>query len=532
MGLRAVIVTILLGATVALNSGSLRDLERATPRFLMAVIAATYALTLVYAVAYRRAGQRPWFAGVQIGSDILAWTAVVYATGGTDSGFTFLYGVQITIAAILLGRRAALLTAAGAAGAYALLVCLATFGAIAPLPDQLQRLTGIGSPETAFSALLNVTSILLVANLSGYLAERLQRAGGALRAAERRTADLAARHEDIVRSLESGLVTVDTSAIVRSANPMALEILGRADVDVVGHPLGDVLPMLANLGEGTVRGEASYERADGAEIPLGFTVSPLIDSGGTEAGHLVLFQDLSERQRLRREVEAAERFAALGRLAAGLAHEIRNPLGSISGSVEMLKESGALSTEDRKLAEIVLRETARLGGLVTDILLFARPRAPAPKTTAVGRLLREVVEMFRRGPSGERVQVRASIDDEIQARIDPDQIRQVAWNLLKNAAEASAAGGEVVIHSARARDGDLTIEVTDKGRGIPEAIRARIFDPFFSSRPEGLGIGLALVNQIVQAHGGTIEIESAPGAGTTIRVIVPDARASAPPVAV
>jgi two-component system sensor histidine kinase PilS (NtrC family) len=532
MAMRVGIVTLLLGGTVALNLGSLADLDQPTPRFLLAVVAATYAATLGYGLVHRRVGGEPWFARLQLATDLVAWTAVVYASGGPLSGFTFLYGVEVTVAAILLGRGAAFWSTGVSALLFSVLVGLLWLGVLAPLPDQQVRLERTDPSEYAFALLLNGTAMLLIANLSGYLAARLQRAGGALREAETRRADLEARFEDIVRSLESGLLTVDTGWIVRSANPTACHLLDCLEPNVLGQPLAAVLGRLATEVRGEGRGEGTYVRPDGTELPLGYTVSPLLDSRGKESGHLILFQDLSERQRLRHEVEVAEHFAALGRLAAGLAHEIRNPLGSISGSVEMLRDTPALAAEDRQLADLVLRETARLNDLVTDILLFARPRPPVLEVVGVGRLLGEVLEMFRRGPAGERVVVRGEIEEDLQARVDPDQLRQVLWNLLKNAADASPGGGEVTVTTMRG-DGDaLIIEVRDRGRGIPEEVRGRIFDPFYSSRAEGLGIGLALVRQITEAHGGKVEVDSRPAEGATFRIILPNARASASPKAV
>jgi len=533
MALRVGIVTLLLGGTVALNAGSVDDLDAPTSRFLLAVIAGTYALTLGYALLYRRVGSRVWFARLQLATDLCAWTAVVYATGGPLSGFTFLYGVQVTVAAILLGRSAALWATAAAVTLFGLLLGLLWMHLLAPLPDQHVRLERVDAGEFAFSLLLNGTAMLLIANLSGYLAARLQRAGGALREAQQQTADLTARFEDIVRSLESGLLTTDTDWLVRSANPTACHLLSRSEPEIVGQSLERVLGSLAGDVRRKGRGEGSYRSPDDTELPLGYSMSPLLDSHGRDSGHLLLFQDLSERQRLRREVEIAERFAALGRLAAGLAHEIRNPLGSISGSVEMLRDVPSLSAEDRNLAQLVLRETARLNDLVTDILLFARPRPPALEQVSVDRLLSEVLEMFGRGPAGERVVIHGKIEENLEARVDPNQIRQVLWNLLKNAADASVAGGEVTVSTSRAEDGSLVIAVEDRGRGIPPEIRDKIFDPFFSSRAEGLGIGigLALVHQIVQAHGGTVEIESALGEGTCVKMVLPNARISAPPAA-
>jgi two-component system sensor histidine kinase PilS (NtrC family) len=233
----------------------------------------------------------------------------------------------------------------------------------------------------------------------------------------------------------------------------------------------------------------------------------------------VIFQDMTEILSMRRAVADSERMAALGRVAAGLAHEIRNPLGAISGSVEMLRSASALGSEDRDLLGLVLDETRRLNDLVGDILHFARPRPPQQVRVDLAALVRDVATIFRRGSASHGAAVEVEGPAALETSVDPHQIRQVLWNLLKNAAAATTGAAPVRIRVSPHGPG-ASIEVVDEGPGIAPEDRQRIFDPFHSGNEAGIGIGLALVRQIVEAHGGAIEVDSSPR-GTTMRVVLP-----------
>lgn len=529
MALRAGIVTLLLGGTVVLNAGSVGDLESPTPQFLLAVVAATYATTLGYGLLYRRVGGEPWFARLQLATDLVAWTAVVYATGGALSGFTFLYGVVVTVAAILLGRTAAFWTTAIAVGLFSLLVGCLWLGVVAPLPDQHFRYERADPSEIVFALLLNATAMLLIANLSGYLADRLQRAGGALREAEKRSADLEARFEDIVRSLESGLLTVDTHWTIRSANPMACHLLGCLEPQILGRAIDEALGRFAADVRARDRGEAAHVRTDGTEIPLGFTVSPLLDSRGKESGHLILFQDLSERQRLRREVEVAERFAALGRLAAGLAHEIRNPLGAIKASAQYLEEGGEGPTVEssREFLDIIVDEVNRLNRVVSSFLDYARPHRGNPVPIDLNAAVRRTVQTLQPGRTDD-VEMVLELEDDLPAvAVDAEQIRQVFLNLIQNAVQAMEGKGKLTIASAAVDEPRGTaprvveVRFTDTGRGISKSVMRNLFVPFFTTKEKGTGLGLAISQRIVQNAGGSIQVHTSAGGGTTFTVVLP-----------
>jgi two-component system sensor histidine kinase PilS (NtrC family) len=356
--------------------------------------------------------------------------------------------------------------------------------------------------------------------------------------AEASAATLARLNEDIVRSLNSGLVTTDLEGKIRTINPAGLEILRADEVALIAEAVEKHLPVekfQSSLRDGVVRAEGNARRADGTLFPVGFSLNALTNLDGTLIGALILFQDLSEIVALRETAARGERLAVLGRLSAGLAHEIRNPLGSISGSVQLVKDSARLNQEDRNLLGIVLREVERLDDLVSTMLLVGRPREPMRKPCDLRRLAEDVVEITRRGPAAN-----GGIDIEVvlpaspvMAWADEDQIRQVLWNLLKNALQASPPGSSVRVAvrmspAATGRAPLAVLEVVDQGRGIDPGQRTKIYDMFYSERTHGAGIGLALVRQIVDAHQGSIEIISEQSRGATFVVTLPAAPRSDP----
>ena len=339
---------------------------------------------------------------------------------------------------------------------------------------------------------------------------------------------LAALNRDIVRSLRSGLLAADPEGHVIFLNPVAGEILGVADDEVRGLPVAEVFPALEGLavgGEIYQRFEVLHERRrDGATIPVGLTVSPLQSTGGQQAGILVHMQDLTRQKEMEQSVKRAEKMAALGGMAAAMAHEIRNPLASISGSVQVLKSSEHIDDSDRRLMEIVLRETGRLDVLLADFLAYARPKEPRLVDCSLKELIEETVSMFMRGGESASARVECELED-LSARVDPDQVRQVLWNLLANAVQASRDGSPVRVRLGKAEEDQdgIHLEVEDRGPGIDEEIREKIFDPFFTTKDQGSGLGLATVGRIVEAHGGSIRIETPPQGGSRFIVRLPGA---------
>ncbi len=496
-----------------------------TQDFLLALIAATFAVSLASLVALPRVTRPDRLASAQLVYDLGLVSGLVYLFGGAASGFSFLYGVVILASALLLGARATQLISAAALVLYVAVGLGLANGWIPPPPDAPELANELPLDELGLSVLRTLVGLILVGLLAGGLAERLRRTGGQLREVTQSAAKYAKLNEDILRSLASGLLTADLAGVIVRINPAGAALLGGTPATLEGRRADELLPFDPTAQQEVERGDGLARRVDGTTFPVGYGCSPLRDEQGTLQGTLVLFSDLTELAMLREKAERAERLAALGRLAAGLAHEIRNPLGSISGSVELVREAPSLDPEDRRLLSLVLEEVDRLDDLVTTMLEVGRPRDPVLASVDVGALASDVANVVRPTTSiGIRIEAPA---DPVRVHGDPAQLRQVIWNLLKNALQFSPPGGEVTIEVGWDEDSRPCLSVTDEGPGIEAEDLEHLFDMFFSKRRHGVGLGLALVRQIVEAHRGSIAVRSKPGEGSTFSIHLRAPEASA-----
>ena len=524
LGGRLIIATVLLGATMYLALDAIRY-GRFTPTFLLILISAIYGSSILFGVWLLR-GRRESAVAISITTlDILLITALVYLTGGAGSIFSFLYGAQILTAALTLGTNAAYYTAAASLACYFLQGLALNVGWLPPPPDQPLSQYVLSSRDFQLALVSNMVGIAAVAVLATNLARRAQVAGARLIRAEQSAARLERLNDDIVRSIASGLITVDDDGLILGINPAARDILRDRSGALLGEPLSRVLPNYASqpAQEPPKRADATGRRADGTEFPMGYTLSALLDAEGNPSGLLLSFQDLTEIKTLRDKADLAQRLAVLGQLATGLAHEIRNPLSSISGSVEMVREGNALSPEDGRLLGIVISEVERLNSLVTTMLQVGRPSQIRTEPLDLRAIASDVVAVARgeaTASNGLRIEVIAP-EGPVVAMVDPDRMRQVVWNLVKNAVQASPHRGKVEVRTGRDDAGRAFLEVADQGPGISAAQRERLFDMFYSGRSHGVGLGLALVKQIVDQHRGRIEILDRPGPGTCFRVTLP-----------
>ncbi len=460
----------------------------------------------------------------QIVVDIMAALVLVYLTGGVESPFSFFFALPVIVAAVFYTRRGTMLTAV-----LACLVLMAEFvlesRGVLPL-DLEGRIGGLPSfGRVVYLLGLNFAMILSVGWLAGTLSEQARKTGRALERTKIDLRRLEALHKDIVSSLLSGLVVVDSDMRTGLVNPVAGKILGIGDRAPEDVHLAELSPELAELmhdhPEGEVVSTEITIQRNGRSMPLGVTVSPLRDSNGNPIGNLIHMQDLTDKKRLERQKQQAERLAAIGQMAAGLAHELRNPLASISGSVQMLGK-GVLRTEDAaRLSEIVMKETKRLDDLLKDFLAFARPKQPVFSKCRLDTLVEETLAVFRNSPTGTSIDVTARLEPCTVAA-DPDQMKQVIWNLLANAAEAAGKDGLVTVSlHDDAAEGRVVLEVGDNAEPIPEEVRTRLFEPFFTTKPDGTGLGLAVAKRIIDSHGGTIEVH-ATKEGNRFLVILPE----------
>lgn len=441
----------------------------------------------VSAALLPRFGTRLWFVWTQLLLDTVFCTALVALTDGPTSAFLPLYFLNIVAAAWLLSPGGAVTVAL--LDASALVALIGFRGA-----DWLTHTVGNGDPSAAYThVLMQIFAFLLVGLLSGTLAAKVRSTGRALVEQVERTAAMQVQHDRVLDQLQTGVLILDAAGVVRSANPWALSQLG----DVVGRPVSGVLRL-----EGD-RWEESIARGS-ATTRLRCSRSPLEDGGA-----VVLLEDVTRLREMEAIVEREERLGAVGRLAAGLAHEIRNPLASLSGSVQLLRDENP-----SPLYDIALREVKRLNELVEEFLDSARPVRLAVERVDPGLIIADVVASFKNDPrfQGRRV-VRNRVRSVPAVRMDGSRFRQVLWNLLLNAAQATADYGNIEITAEQEGDDTLIVRVSDDGVGIAPDRLLRIFDPFYTTRSGGTGLGLANVDRIVRAHGGSVEVLSEPGKG-------------------
>jgi two-component system sensor histidine kinase PilS (NtrC family) len=532
LGGRLIVATVLLGATMYLALDAIRY-GHFTPTFLLILISAIYGSSILFGVWLLRGRQEHLVAASITTLDVLLITGLVYLTGGAGSIFSFLYGAQILTAALTLGSNAAYYTAAASLACYFLQGVALNLGWLPPPPDQPLSQYVLSSRDFQLALVSNMVGIAAVALLATNLARRAQVAGIRLIAAEQSAARLERLNDDIVRSIASGLITADDDGRILGINPAARDILRDHDGALRSQPLSRVLLDYAKVpsGEPPKRADGVGRRADGSEFPIGYTLSPLLDASGNPSGLLLSFQDLTEIKTLRNQAERGRQLAVLGQLATGLAHEIRNPLSSISGSVEMVLEGNALSPEDARLLGIVISEVERLNSLVTTMLQVGRPTRIETERLDLRSIASDVVAVARAEASASNgLQIEEIAPQEpLMARVDPDRMRQVVWNLVKNAVQASPRRGRVEVRTGRNQDGRPFLEVADEGPGISASRRERLFDMFYSGRSHGVGLGLALVKQIVDQHQGQIEVVDRAGRGTCFRVTLPTEQESVRP---
>jgi two-component system sensor histidine kinase PilS (NtrC family) len=402
---------------------------------------------------------------------------------------------------------------------------------------QLARNVGIEGSLTILLISANFCASFIMAYIGTHFANRLRQARGQVHRSEASLAALRALHEDIVQSVASGLLTFDRKGTVTSVNRTAEALCGRREAELRGAtwetlfpdapPFASVWDGLESGGTGRTRSEAQLARPDGSRIAVGMSLSFLRRGRGA----ICSFQDLTDIKRMEEQVRQADRLAAIGRLAAGLAHEIRNPIGSIRGSVEVLGVSLDPKGDDRRLMDIVLRESDRLDAIIRDFLQFSRPPHLVRVPTDLGSMFDEILLMLGhhgslQGADAPRVQMRReAAETTVKADVDPSQMRQALWNLCLNAVEAMPQGGElrVSVRAVTPDSGRPAVEITveDTGVGITGAELAQVFEPFYTTKPQGTGLGLAIAHRIVEDHGGEMRVQSEPYRGTRFMISLP-----------
>lgn len=534
---RLVLVTFLLGSAVLVNVNDVESFGDPSYVAIVSLIVGTYAATLGYVLWIRRGWDTPRLVFVQLVGDVLLASGLVLVTGGIHSIFTFLFFLTIFNGAVLMGRQGAMFAASGSSLGLALIVIL-QFGNFESVASVLPDTVRYSDRVPVYPLIIHLVGFFTVAALSGYLSEKLGQVGTELERRQLDIKELRALNENIVRSLNSGLVTLDLDERVIFFNDAAADITGYRFSDVNLQSIRQAIPPLAPimdaapaLLQGPIRPrvELRIERPDGQQAYLGISLTALRDADGNRSGTIMIMQDITSVKSLEDKLLRQEHLSAIGKLSAAIAHEIRNPLASISGSIEMLRMMLDPPEEERALMDIVIREVDRLNGLIEEFLDYARPERYRKSNVEFGELVTETVRMFRQDPrveSGVEVELEPSAVWQRIVNVDASRIQQVLWNLLRNARDA--VGGEGVIRlrgglTRSRRTGQLqaTLLVEDDGPGLPADVLPNLFEPFFTTKEDGTGLGLATCHRIVSAHGGTIDAENRPDGGARFVVRLP-----------
>jgi two-component system sensor histidine kinase PilS (NtrC family) len=534
MAFRVVAATLLLGLAIGIQAYK----REAVDPVYQVLLVVTFALTIAYALLLRTFATPQAlirFAHGQLGGDLLLETILVARTTGIDSPFSVLYVITATFASLLMRRRDGLLTAGIAVILFGCVTLLQTYRPEA-WAGWFQSST-LASPEILQAFVIHALAILIVGYLSGTLAEQRHRADQSLIEKERELSNLEELNENIVSSIPSGVFTTNLKGQITFLNQAARDIMGYAAGQGLYQPWWEVFHWESQdlFSEATVlpgmsaKLEVKPKRADGTQLVLGMTLSPLTQ-GGVQIGLVGVFKDLTKERELEDEMRRREWFAKIGEMSAGMAHEIRNPLGGMAGALQMLRNDQSLDGESARLMDIAIGEATRLNTIVTEFLRYSRPPDLNLKECDLRVLLEETIALIKHDDGSPSSPAIALDHDPGLAliQVDPDKMKQVFWNLATNAVQAMPSGGRLTISTARrrvmsgGRSGEIVeIAFQDTGSGINRDDLKKIFFPFFTTKKEGSGLGLATAQRIVDQHGGWIRVESREGQGSRFTVCLP-----------
>lgn len=464
---------------------------------------------------------------LQVIWDLLFVTVLLLFTGGVTSPYSFLYLLSIMNAGVLQGRRQALYTASLCGILYGAINDLQYFGYLEQIGLTRDAAQQLGAAHILYTIFMNLAGFFLTGLITGYLSDQARKSAEALATKSIDYDELERLSSTIVANLESGLITVTREGMIRVFNRYAEELTGKTLAQVYDLPLAELFPPLAQALEDVGRGAAgefSWSPPGQPPLILGYGSVPFTDTRGDLVGAIVNFKDLTQKKRMEEALKRSEKLAALGELSARMAHEIRNPLAAMSGSVQLLADHGDFGESDQRLMAIIVRETDRLNELITSFLVYARPVSPRKERIELHRFLEEMRLLTSSDSRFDGVTLLNRVPPVMTVSADADQIRQVLINLLNNAAEATGQGGEIVVSARReARGGEdfALITVSDNGCGITDEVAAHLFEPFWTTKGNGTGLGLAITYRIVAEHGGAIRAESAPGGGCRMVVSLP-----------
>ena len=550
MVLRIVFLTGFLVLVIAFERNSLTE----TPIVpLSAVLCAAYFLALTSALFLRIRMNLLSIAWLQVMGDLCVIGGIIFATGGVESPLSFLFLFVIVASSVTLPRAASYLTASGASIIYGMLVDLEFFGIIQPIYFFPKSTVSYQGAFLFYTIAINIASFFAVAYLSSILNNRLRLIKDELQNKSIDLKKLQDFHQNVVQNMVNGLMTTNLEGHITSVNMACENITGYPLKECIGKPCYELLPMeelsrLFTNKDGIIptpyHMEGECARSDGETILISLKLSHLISPEADlkknmeqqVEGYICVFEDRTEIHKMGEKMKQSEQLAAVGKFSAGLAHEIRNPLASLSGSIQVLKETLVTDEDQQQLMNIVLKETERVNDIVTDFLSYAQPRKSNPTVIDITQLLDDIITLMKNSNEYDpSINLKLVAPPEhIIIQSEETQIKQMIWNLCINGIQAMDKSGNLTMTIRKVegykhkefetkRRGVVFI-IEDQGRGIPPEEQETIFDPFFTTREEGVGLGLPTVKQIVERFAGYIGVESELGRGTCFEVFLPQER--------
>jgi two-component system, NtrC family, sensor histidine kinase PilS len=519
---RIIILTFLLGIGLAIVRLTHTNIPE---RGFISTILLWYTLAVFFLVLHSVWDEFGLQARLQVLTDLVLSGIVIYITGGIDTSFNFLNPLVIIVASILLPRWWAYLTAA---------LSFIAFGAVLELSYfDIIRSFSTSQPDLHTMQLVILTNLfayLAVAYLASTLSAKLRQADVELQDKSGELEDLQALQNNIIQSMRGGLITTDLEGLITLINVPGQNYLERKPKDLTGTLVDKLfLDPLPEPQPHPVQGEVRASTSKGIKI-FGVTVTPLAAGDGDMIGLIYTFADLTEMRRLENEIRMRERLAAVGRLAAGIAHEIRNPLSSIAGSVKLLAGISNLSDDQKTLLGIVTRESERLNNIISDFLQYSREKNYSFAKHDLLQAVNETLALLENHPRAAQVSIVRDFGvSSAPAMIDANRMKQVFWNLCDNAMRAMPHGGTLNI-GVHDRGNYLSLSFKDSGIGLEPQQLEKIFEPFQSKFEGGTGLGLALVYQIVHAHKGSINVTSKPKEGAEFTILIPSAETPTPAI--
>ena len=530
---RIAMATFLLAIFVFMQNQSPDFASRISIPYFYGIILAIYILSLFYSVLSRISANHRMQIYFQVMTDVIVITALIYVTGGIRSTYAVFYPLVIIYAVLYLGRNGGLIAASAASICYGLLIDLEFYRLIKPLsyPSMWEI------PDTAghvfYRIFVNIVSFYLIAGLASFVVEKERKTRALLAEKESAFNKLDLLYRSIIESVDAGILTIDMEKRIKSFNRAAEKITGWSFTEVENRGIDEVFTNWESL----LENKGSYDRQiqgriemtvmakDGRKLIVGGLPSVLRDHDDHKFGDILIFQDLTAVKQMEEVLERNRRLAFVGEMAAGLAHEIRNPLASISGAVQMLQRETGFSATEARLMQLIIRSKDQLEGFIKDFLLLARPDRGPQQAVHLIDLIKEVLEAVRVTPDwNSAIVLREDFEPGLTVSGNREELRQLVWNFVLNAAQAMPAGGTLRLE-ARQRSNDdrpgVEFITADTGTGISECDQRSIFEPFFTTKEKGTGLGLAIVMRIINSYGGKLSFKSVAGRGSTFQVWLP-----------